>query len=168
MRYQRFGNQYVLRLMPGEEVMATLCDFVEREEIPGGYFVAFGAFERVCLQYFDIQQKQYHDNPIDRQVEVVSLMGNIAWQDARPKLHIHGAFGDGQANTCSGHVASGIVRPTLEVFLTRFDGQVRREKDRETGLDLLALPRDTSERDGQETDEESESITLTGLGPYSP
>ena len=48
MEWARFGNQYVLRLMPGEELMETLCDFVEREEIPGAYFLAFGAFERAA------------------------------------------------------------------------------------------------------------------------
>ena len=110
MEFLKFGDRYVLRLEPGEELQATLRDFVERQEIRGGYFIAFGAFERVRLQYFDVERKQYRDNPVGRQVEVVSLMGNIAWAQGKPVLHVHGAFGDSEARTYSGHVAEGVVR----------------------------------------------------------
>jgi predicted DNA-binding protein with PD1-like motif len=145
MEFLKFGDRYVLRLEPGEELQATLRDFVERQEIRGGYFIAFGAFERVRLQYFDVARKQYRDNPVDRQVEVVSLMGNIGRAEGEPVLHIHGAFGDGEARTYSGHVAEGVVRPTLEVFLTDLGGELRREKDPATGLQLLSLEGEASE-----------------------
>lgn len=164
MELRKFGNQYVLKLDPGEEVMSTLCDFVEREEIHGGYFMAFGAFERVLLQYFDWEAKKYRDNPVDRQVEVVSLMGNIARKDGKPKLHLHGAFGDREANTYSGHVAEGVVRPTLEVFLTRLEGEIRRAEDPETGLDLMAL--EPAPGEAEEFAEEVRSGER--LFPYTP
>ncbi|MBW3624369.1 MAG: DUF296 domain-containing protein [Armatimonadetes bacterium] len=141
MQFQRFGQHYVLRLMPDEEAMTVLKEFVRREEIRGGYFIAFGAFRRVKLQYFDIEKRKYLDNAVDRQVEVVSLMGNIAQAgNGETKLHIHGAVADSEMKTYSGHLDEGIVRPTLEVFLTRLDGELLREKDPETGLDLLSLP----------------------------
>ncbi len=47
MVFQRFGNQYILRLESGEEVRATLLGFMDRENIRGGYFIAFGAFSRL-------------------------------------------------------------------------------------------------------------------------
>jgi uncharacterized protein len=164
MQAQRFENQYVLRLEPGEEVTATLCDFVRGEGIGGGYFVAFGAFSRVLLQYFDMVSLEYEDNPVERQVEVVSLTGNIAWKGNDPKLHIHAALGDRDGGTCSGHLTEGVVRPTLEVFLTRLDGELRREKDPDTGLDLLALaPEKREEPVGPETGTPSPDAV-----PYTP
>lgn len=167
MQHTQFGNQYVLRLEAGEELMSTLCGFVESQDIGGAYFVAFGAFSRVSLRYFDMESKEYLPNEVDRQVEVVSLMGNVARQDGRPKLHIHGAFGDREARTYSGHVAEGIVRPTLEVFLTRLEGQLHREKDPETGLDLLALGTETAEENPEQMSAEAIRTGET-LFPYTP
>lgn len=141
MEFEKFGEHYVLRLDPGEEVMATLLDFVDREDVRGGYFLAFGGFSRVQLDYFDVDAKRFKTNDVDQQVEVVSLLGNVARDHGKPIIHMHGAVSDAQSHTSSGHVASGTVRPTLEVFLTRFDGTINREKDPRTGLELLALPR---------------------------
>jgi len=139
MEFERFGNHYVLRLDPGEEVMATLLAFADREDIRGGYFLAFGAFSRVRLAYFDVALKQYDENDVDEQVEVVSLLGNVARENGRPAIHMHAAVGNEHARTYSGHLRQGIVRPTLEVFLTKLDGEIRRAHDPDTGLELLAL-----------------------------
>ncbi len=139
MEYQRFGHQYVLRLDPGEEVRPTLLDFVRREDIRGGFFVAFGAFGRLKLQYFKTSLKRYEDHEINQQVEVVSLLGNIARENGKPVIHMHAAVADEQLKTYSGHVSDGTVRPTLEVFLTSFEGEIRRGHDSTTGLELLVL-----------------------------
>lgn len=139
MQYTQSSDHYVLRLEPGEELVTTLCEFVERREILGGYLLAFGALSRVRLQFFDTVRNEYLVNDVDRQVEVVSLLGNVARKDGKPKLHLHGAFGDRDAKTYSGHVAEAVVNPTLEVFLTELGLELRRERDEKTGLDLLAL-----------------------------
>lgn len=141
MEYQKFGNQYVLKLAPDEEVMSTLVEFVSREVIRAGYFMAFGAFSKVRLRYFDMKSDQYKDHEVDQQVEVVSLMGNIAIAEGKPMIHMHAAVADGQSRTFSGHIGEGYVSPTLEVFLTRLEGELRRTKDPDTGLELLDLAR---------------------------
>lgn len=38
-----------------------------------------------------------------------------------------------------GHLFSGIVHPTLELFLIAFDVALQRRRDEETSLQLLAL-----------------------------
>ena len=140
MQFDRFGPHTVLRLQPGEEVVSLLKAFVGREEIRGGYFIAFGAFSRVRLRYFDPESKQYRDNEVSQQVEVVSMMGNIACkEDGSPMLHIHVAVGDRHGKTYSGHLGEGTVDPTLELFLTKLDGVLHRQKDSATGLELLSL-----------------------------
>jgi Predicted DNA-binding protein with PD1-like DNA-binding motif len=146
MRYEQFGNQYVLRLEPGEEVRSKLTEFIEQENIGGGYFIAFGAFCRARLRYFDVAAKEYRNHEIDQQVEVVSLLGNIAWVDGKPKIHMHVAVSDGQTRTYSGDMEEGYARPTLELFLTKLPGEIRREKDPESGLDLLSLPHEMGVR----------------------
>ena len=58
MQFERFGNQYVLRLDPGEEVMGVLLGFVEREEIQGGFFLGLGSAMLIAMYdyvgYYDV------------------------------------------------------------------------------------------------------------------
>jgi|SRR5579875_1971241 len=146
MQYQQFGDHYVLRLMPDEEVMATLLQFVNDERIFGAYFMAFGAFSRVQLRYFDVATRQYRNNEVDRQVEVVSLLGNVSLSDGKPMIHMHATVGDALGHSDSGHIGEGIVRPTLEVFLTQIGGELHRTKDEASGLELLNLPETAAAR----------------------
>lgn len=41
------------------------------------------------LRYFDLEKQDYHENKIDEQVEVISLVGNVALKDGKPKIHAH-------------------------------------------------------------------------------
>lgn len=52
---------------------------------------------------------------------------------------MHGAVADVPGGANSGPVAEGHVRPTLEVFPTELDGELRRMRDDAIGLDMLAL-----------------------------
>jgi predicted DNA-binding protein with PD1-like motif len=139
MEFEQFGSQYVVRLDPGEEVMAVLRDFAARRDIRGGYFQGIGAFSRVQLRYFDVRENRYTSNDLDEQVEVVSLLGSVARDGDAPVLHVHVSVADAQARSHSGHLSAGVVRPTLELFLTAFPKPLRRRKDPATGLELLAF-----------------------------
>jgi uncharacterized protein len=140
MEQQRFGNHYVLRLDPGDEIMGTLKQFAEQEGVRGGFFFALGAFSRARLRYLNMKTKQYEDINIDEQVEVVSLLGNVAMlPDGKHKVHMHASVADENGRTYSGHIGDAEVRPTLEVFLTKLDGELRREEDEESGMEVLAL-----------------------------
>jgi len=139
MEFEQYGSQYVMRLDPGEEVMAVLRDFAARWDIRDGCFQGIGAFSRVQLRYFDVRENRYKPNDLDEQVEVGSLLGSIARDRTTPVLHVHASVADAQARSHSGHLSAGVVRPTLELFLTAFSKPLRRQKDPATGLELLAF-----------------------------
>src|SRR5437773_10128275 len=138
MEFARFDSVYVLRLDPGEEATAALRRFADSRGIRAGYFQAIGAFSRVRLRYFDMRAKQYRDHQLDQQVEVVSLLGSVAHKDGSAMLHVHTTVADAESRTYSGHLSEGVVRPTLEVFLSTLPGELHRRRDAETGLELLA------------------------------
>ncbi len=77
MNVQWFDGIAVMRLDPGEEVVAILREFATQENIRGAMFQGIGAFARVDLRYFDIAEDRYKSRPLDEQVEVVSLLGSI-------------------------------------------------------------------------------------------
>jgi hypothetical protein len=41
-------------------------------------FSGIGAFSRATVSYFDWERKEYRGNPVNEQVEVASLIGDVA------------------------------------------------------------------------------------------
>jgi len=139
MNVQWFDGIAVMRLDPGEEVVAILREFATQENIRGAMFQGIGAFARVDLRYFDIAEDRYKSRPLDEQVEVVSLLGSIGRDQDTLVIHTHAAVADSATRTHSGHLNTGIVSPTLEIFLTVLNSTLGRKKDPATGLELLDL-----------------------------
>jgi predicted DNA-binding protein with PD1-like motif len=121
----------------GDEVMSGLKAFAERENIRAGRFTAIGAFQSATLAYFDWQTKKYLEIPVNEQVEVLVLTGDIAWKDGKPVPHVHVVLGRRDGSTRGGHLCEAIVRPTLELMLDQA-GALERRPDPESGLALIA------------------------------
>jgi hypothetical protein len=129
---------WAIVLDKGEEAIATLTRFVRERRIGAAHFTAIGAFSRVTLGYFDRVRKDYRKISVPEQVEVLSLLGDVALDRGEPKLHAHVVVGKADGTAHGGHLMDGDVWPTLEVVLTESPAHLRRRTDRETGLALLA------------------------------
>jgi predicted DNA-binding protein with PD1-like motif len=131
---------FVLVFDIGEEVTAELLGFASAQRLGGSQFTAIGALQDVVLGYWDWASKEYQRIRLREQVEVLSLLGNVARApDDSPKLHAHIVVGKSDGTAWGGHLLEGHVRPTLEVLLTESPAHLRRMIDDETGLALLEL-----------------------------
>jgi len=131
---------WVAVLDAGEEVKATLVDFARRENVKAASFVALGACKRATIAYFDIVQKKYKPIPVEEQVEVVTLTGDIVRDEKdEPDLHAHTVLGLSDGSTRGGHLQEGHVRPTLEVTITETPGHLVRRKNPDLGIALIDL-----------------------------
>lgn len=129
---------FAVVLETDEELMACLDAFARRESLSAAQFTAIGAFSRAVLKYFDWESKTYLDNPVREQVEVASLIGDVALgPDGKPALHVHLVLGRRDGTALAGHLAEGYVRPTLEVIVTESPAHLRKRKDPESGLALI-------------------------------
>jgi hypothetical protein len=126
-------------LAKGDEAVGVLTGFVRERNIDAASLTAIGAFERAVVGYFDWDKKEYRHIPVDQQVEVLSLLGDIASADGKPTLHIHAVLGRRDGSVVGGHLLEGHVRPTLEVVLIEPPAHLKKRKDPETGLALIAL-----------------------------
>jgi predicted DNA-binding protein with PD1-like motif len=77
--------------------------------------------------------------PIHAQVEVLSLVGDIALKDGQPMVHAHVVAGKSDGTAHGGHLIEGHVRPTLEVMLVESPKFLQRTHDEESGLALIDL-----------------------------
>lgn len=129
---------FVIVLETGEEVMACLQDFARAERLSAAQFSAIGAFSDAVISYFDWETKEYRPNPVDEQVEVASLTGDVALgPDGRPALHVHLVLGRRDGSALAGHLTKAHVRPTLEVVLTESRAHLRKRHDPQSGLALI-------------------------------
>src|SRR5436189_5534131 len=109
---------FVVVFETGEEAMGGLTSFAKAQGLSGSHFTAIGAFSRAVVAYFDWPSKQYRRVSIDEQVEVLSLVGDVAVENREPKVHAHVVLGKADATAHGGHLIEGTVRPTLEVLIT--------------------------------------------------
>jgi predicted DNA-binding protein with PD1-like motif len=124
----------------GEEVVAGLRQFARDHRLTGAHLTAIGAFERVTLGFFDVTKKDYTRIAIREQVELMSLVGNIAQDDkGDPKLHAHVVVGKSDGSAHGGHLLDAYVRPTLEVVVVEASRHLRRTMRGEFGPALLDL-----------------------------
>jgi uncharacterized protein len=123
----------------GDEVMAGLLKAARKFKLAASHFTAIGAFQSVTLGFFDVTKKNYRKKVINKQVEALSLMGDISLKDSEPKIHAHVVVGLPDATTRGGHLISGVVRPTLEVILVESPIHLRRRPRPEVGLALIDL-----------------------------
>ena len=131
---------FVLIFDTGDEVAAGLADFAKKESLAAAHFTAIGAMRDVTLGYFDWEKKDYLRIPVREQVEVLSLVGDVALDEGgKPKVHAHVVVGRSDGSTRGGHLLEGHVRPTLEVTLVESPAHLRRRHDPESGLALIRL-----------------------------
>ena len=130
---------FALIFETGDEAMVGLVRFAEENRLGCAHFTAIGAFRDVILGYFDWETKQYKANPVEEQVEVLSLLGDVALKDGEPKVHAHVVVGRHDGSTRGGHLIRAHVRPTLEVILVESPAHLRKEYDPESGLALIRL-----------------------------
>jgi predicted DNA-binding protein with PD1-like motif len=123
----------------GEEFIDGLTSFAKENELGGSHFTAIGAFRDVMLGYFDRETNKYRQIPMVEQVEVLSLIGDIALKDNMPQVHAHVVVGKSDGTAHGGHILEAHVWPTLEVILTESPNHLRRRIDPETGLALIDL-----------------------------
>lgn len=126
-------------LETGDEVTDCLLAFAQAQHLSAAHLTAIGAFEHAVLGYFDWKAKDYRRIPLGVQVEVVSLIGDVALADDKPKLHMHAVLGLPDGRVRGGHLLAGTVRPTLEVTLTETPAHLHRRYDAESGLALIDL-----------------------------
>jgi hypothetical protein len=122
----------------GDEAVATVTAAVREHGIRAAQVTAVGGLSAGQLGYFDRPSRHYLPIAVDEQVEVLSLIGDVAGQDGEPRLHLHAVLGRRDGSTIGGHLLRGEVWPTLEVLVSEVAPELARRYDPETGLSLIS------------------------------
>ena len=143
MRHKQLMAQpktYVLIFDTGDEIIEGLSRFAAKQGLAGSSFTAIGALSRARLAWFDWESKKYQTAvDLDEQVELLSLIGDVAVKDGKPTVHAHVVVGRRDGSAHGGHLVEARVRPTCELILTEAPVHLRKQIDPESGLALIRI-----------------------------
>jgi predicted DNA-binding protein with PD1-like motif len=132
------GRVLVVVCDKGEEAVAAVGAALSEQGLVAGRVSAVGGFAGAEVGWFDRNAGDYRRIPVTEQVEVLSLLGDVAQQDGRPALHVHAVLGRADGSTVGGHLLRGQVWPTLEVIISEVVPELAKRVDPETGLALIS------------------------------
>jgi predicted DNA-binding protein with PD1-like motif len=124
-------------LEPDEEPVTLLAQRAQAYSLASCQVTAVGGFSRATLGYFDRERRAYRKILIEEQVEVLSLLGDIAHEDGKRVVHVHCVVGLSDGTTRGGHLLEAQVWPTLEVIVTEWPTFLQKRFDPEVGLALI-------------------------------
>lgn len=130
--------QRALVFETGDELVGGLTGWAEEQSLGASSFTGIGAFSEAVLGFYDLQEQEYLEIPVDEQVEVLVLAGDITRDGSGGwKVHAHVVCGRRDGSTVGGHVLSAVVRPTLELVVTTAAAHLERRHDPRSGLALI-------------------------------
>lgn len=123
-----------------DELAEGLKRFASEQKLGGSSFKAIGALSSVNLGWFNWETKKYETSvSLDEQVELLSVIGDIALKDGEPQVHAHVVVGKRDGTAHGGHLMQAMVRPTCEVILTENPVHLQKKMDADAGIPLITL-----------------------------
>jgi uncharacterized protein len=143
MRYKLVDDKpktFVLVFETDDELARGLTQFAIEQKLASASFKAIGALSSVKLGWLNWETKQYEPAvSLREQVELLSLIGDVALKDGQPQVHAHAVIGKRDGTAHGGHLLEAHVRPTCEVVLTESPAHLRKEFDPAAGIALIKL-----------------------------
>ena len=137
MEYRKFGQTYIVRMDPGEEILEQVKALALQEHIHLASVQALGAVNDFTVGVFKTDEKKYYANSFQGSYEIVSLTGTINTMDGQFYCHLHMSAGDDKGQVVGGHLNRAVVSATCEMVITAIDGSVDRAFSEEVGLNLF-------------------------------
>lgn len=143
MRWKQVEKQpkvFALISETGDEIAVELKQFAKEQGLGGSSFKAIGALSRAKLGWFNWETKKYEPaSVLNEQIELLSMIGDIALKDGEPQVHAHLVVGRKDGTAHGGHLLEAHVRPTCELILTESPAHMEKKIDPESGLALIQI-----------------------------
>jgi len=133
------GDQIVVTLGPGEEILASLLEVAAAHKIAGGTVVGLGSTSEVELAFFDPEKKEYLPRVFSEPMEIGNLVGNFSRLEEEPHVHIHATVAGPEMIAFSGHLSRAVVGTGCELYIRKLPRAVTRVKDPASGFSPLKL-----------------------------
>lgn len=129
---------FILIFETGDELAGELNRFAIEQQLSAASFKAVGALSSVRLGWFSWESKKYEPSvQLNEQIELLSLIGDVALKDGVPQVHAHAVIGKKDGTAHGGHLLEAHIRPTCEVILVESPAHLQKRIDPDSGLALI-------------------------------
>jgi uncharacterized protein len=126
---------FVLVFETNDELSQGLKNFASEQKLVSASFKAIGALSSVKLGWLNWETKKYEPSvSLDEQVELLSLIGDVASKDGEPQVHAHVVIVERDGTAHGGHLLQAHLRPTCELVLTESPAHLKKEFDPAAGI----------------------------------
>jgi uncharacterized protein len=128
-------REFVASMETGADWREEIESLANDREVDAGFFYALGAVQDAELWFYDQREREYDAVTFEEPLEVAACVGNVSWLDAERFAHTHAVLSRPSGQALAGHLHAGTVF-SGECYLREFEGELVREPDETTGLDL--------------------------------
>lgn len=131
MEAKKIENIHVLQLGKGESVSGELRKYIKSKGIRFGAIHGIGALMDIEVGII----KQGTGNYLTKKFpkgELVSLDGNISWDNEDLIVHAHASFADDNYQMFGGHFIDATVSVKVELFIIEYSADINRKYDKMT------------------------------------
>jgi uncharacterized protein len=143
MKFRKIDDSpktFILVFETGDELADGLLQFAKEQKLSAASFKAVGALSSVRLGWLNWENKKYEPSvTLDEQVELLSLIGDVALKDGEPLVHAHAVIGRKDGTAHGGHLLQARIRPTCELVLTESPAHLQKFMDPDAGIALIRL-----------------------------
>ena len=135
------GRTFLFSIYKGEDLLQAIQYFCHHHQVRCGLINAIGAVERATFSIYDQKAKKYNKVNIEKELEILSLCGNVSLFDDKPMVHAHVMFSDNEGKAFGGHLVAGTRVFSCEVYIQELTGDIKvRKLEKATQLPLWANP----------------------------
>ncbi len=133
------GDNLIIRLDPGDDILASLEAACQEHRITNAEITGLGSAESPTLAHYRRDTKKFTERRFDGIFEIVSLVGNVALIDGQSKAHCHVTVADAQMTVYGGHLVKGVCSATVELIVRPLPSAYTKQLDEEVGLKVWQL-----------------------------
>lgn len=135
MHSKEKDNLIFIRLSPDKELQEQLKIVCKKHDVKTAVILSgIGQLKQFQLGYFKGEKGDYASETFNKPHELLTLTGNICFQDEEHLFHIHATLGDENKRVIGGHLIKGTVEITNEIILLKTSLKVKRKLEDNTGL----------------------------------
>lgn len=139
MEYKNYNGTWVIVLQRGDKIIEKLSEFIDAEQIKSGYMHGIGAVSKVEIAHYDLAEKKYSSQTFEESLELLSLLGDVAFKDDEKIVHCHIILGRDDMSLFGGHLVEGTIGVTCEIIFNELSEQIPKKEDPEIGLNLITF-----------------------------
>lgn len=133
---RKVDHIYIVSLENHSNIVETLTDFIQNQNIWAGGVTGIGAVSEATLRFFNPATKKYVDRTFKEQMEVTNISGNVSEIEGKQTLHLHITLGREDYTALAGHLLEAKIQGAGEFIFYPLETRVVKIKNEETGINL--------------------------------